>query len=98
MDTRPLALLIALDGTERVWAIEEPPRPAYYVARHVPFTVKFSKDPVWCEPLPPHREVRLASMRSSSHKWLRVYNEGRSATPEDAYVYLEARAPHGEEP
>jgi hypothetical protein len=83
-----LAVLHALDGSTRVIAVPEYPPPEYYVPR----PVKFSATPDEAPPAytrPNHRMFRLSNLRDGHHKWMRVYNEGRSQTPESAYVYFE---------
>lgn len=88
--TTPLALLIGLDGSERVIAVPFPPKSEYLV----PVPVKYSVQVDEWAPMPVranHRVFRLSNMRTSSHRWWGVYNEGRSQTPEDGYVYLEVK-------
>lgn len=87
----PLAVLVALNGEERVWALSQVPPPyELLVPRKVPTTVLASKTaPVY---LPNPRRFKLhVGLRSPAHRWWNVYNEGRSQTPEDGFVYLEER-------
>lgn len=84
----PLALLVGLDQSERVLALLQLP-PVHEIL--VPATVKTR---VHVDDLsvgrPPHRVFRLSPhLRSRSHRWWEVYNEGRSRTPQDGFVYLE---------
>jgi hypothetical protein len=87
----PLAVLIALDGQEIVWALSSlPPPPEVLIPHRVPMSARVDADPT---PLPEHRRFRLHPfLRSKDHRWWCVYNEGRSRTLEDGFVYLEQRA------
>jgi len=81
-----LALLLGLDHSERVVAIRDPLLRVIYV--QVPKALTLAEEPV-ASHLPRHRVFRLSLFRSRDHRWMRVYNEGRTQTPEDGYVYLE---------
>jgi hypothetical protein len=86
----PLAVLLGLDGTERVWPLMTiPPPRELLVPRPQPMSVIASVEGSMT--LLEHRRFVLRpDLRSSTHRWWNVYNEGRSRTPEDAFVYLEA--------
>jgi hypothetical protein len=84
-------VFIARDHTIRVLPIPDPPPPRFEVPVPRP----------WCgleEPddrtkTPPRLVFQRAPFLSSDHAWWRVYNEGRSRTPERAPVYFEAPRP-----
>ena len=85
---RPVAVLLGLDGSTRVIAVPEPPPAVYELS--VPVTVTTREAPSASMAHQPHRIFRLQrSLRSQDHRWMRVYNDGRTQTPEDGYVYLE---------
>ena len=85
----PLAVLIARDGYEEVWAVTDPPPPVLYMAVKPTASLQGPTDVQ--SPLPERRFVLEPHLRVPSHRWWRVYNHGRSCTPEDGYVYLEAK-------
>lgn len=88
----PVAVLIALDQSERIVGIADPPPDVVHVPRRIKLSLV--PEPVPASSLPPHRQFRLCrALRSSSCRWWRVCNEGRTRTPEDAYVYLEVASP-----
>ncbi len=94
MYDHPIAVLMALDGSERVMRITEPPRPVYLVPRPTAFVVTRQETP--CMTLPNHRVFKLSRLRSGVYRFWRVYNEGRTQTPEDGYIYFERQ--EGSEP
>ena len=85
----PLAVLIGRDGSERTWTLQVLPPPGEILiprSRHATVEVDTAAR---TNPLE-HRRFRLsASLRSRSHRWFNVYNDRRSRTPEDGFVYLE---------
>jgi hypothetical protein len=85
----PLALLLGLDYSERVWSLTRlPPPHELFIAAEAKMSA--SVEDVPSAYLRPHRVFRLARhLRSRSHRWWEVYNEGRSRTPQDGFVYLE---------
>ena len=88
----PLAVLIGLDGYQRTWVLMTlPPPPELLIPRSAPVSTTLTpRDPSL--PCQNHRVFRLShDLRSRSSRWWRVYNEGRSRTPEDGFVYLEER-------
>lgn len=89
MHDHPVALLISLDKSERLIGIPEPPPREYLVPRQVPFAVSVDETPLLS--VSDHRVFRLSPWRASQEQFMRVYNEGRSQTPTNAYVYLEVR-------
>lgn len=84
----PVAVLIARDG-ERVIGVPEPPPTVYRFA--VPERCGLDQEPADCSrPAVGRRRLfRLSPVRSASVRFWRTYNEGRSRTPEGAYVYFE---------
>lgn len=85
------ALLISRKGEgERVVEIPDLPPHTYIVPIPRRFTLEEPTSVM--SSLPTYRTFRLNLMfRSHEYQWMRVYNEGRSQTPEDAYVYFEDR-------
>ncbi len=87
-----VAVLLSLGGApERVVRVSEPPPDEWLVlARPTPSWPGDQADRT--RPLS-RRLYRLErSWRSPDHQWWRVYNEGRTQSPEPAYVYREVRA------
>lgn len=85
----PVAVLVGRDGHERVIRTTEPPPPTYRVVIHQPLSVHPSPEPPRYESLRVRTFLLSNKFRSRDHWWWRVYNEGRSMTPENGYVYLE---------
>lgn len=86
----PIAVLVSLDGDQREVRVSDPPPPEYLVARRVPMSVEAATELTEMARAN-HRRFRLSADRRSTRRWWRVYNDGRSQTPEYAYVYFEIR-------
>lgn len=92
LPTQPQAVLVGFNGLERVVSI-----PIVLPELYLPAAQSRCLAGTPCEidqlmQAPRRRVFRLnLSVRVSSHRWLRVYNDGRSATPEDGYLYQEVR-------
>ena len=92
----PLGVLLDRDHNTTVVRLNSlpPPREWYLPARRK-MALRVDEPPDL--PPPPHRVFRLTNFRSRDHRWWNVYNEGRSRTPEDGFVYFEAIPPRREE-
>lgn len=86
----PVGLLIGHDGYEHIVRLSNPPPPAYEVPIPQRLNLCASPDPPRFEPIP-RRVFKLAG-RTRRVRWWFVYNDGRSRTPEDGFVYLEQSA------
>ncbi len=83
--TSPVAVLYPLKGEP--WTMVIPSvLPEILVARRVPFSAHI-EDPPSFETN--HRRFRLSPHRSRTYRWWEIYNDGRSATPQDGFVYFE---------
>ncbi len=79
---RPRAILFTLDGGEPIELILPDVRPVVYLPSRVEGS-DFRHQPT-------HREFRLdATRRNLAMRWWRVYNNGRTCSPEDGFVYFE---------
>ena len=85
---RPVAVLIARDGYEQIVSIAYPFPPTYEVAILQRYSVLPDAEPPSYQSIP-RRVFKRSNMLSAEHRWWRVYNEGRSGTPEAVPVYLE---------
>lgn len=86
------AVLLRRGGEEAtIVEIPYPPAPDYLEPRRA--RRGFHEDPDPSRPRPEHRRYRLSSMRSKAPeaRWMEVYNEGRSQTSHDGFVYVEER-------
>lgn len=86
----PVAVLLGLDHSERVIAVPESPPQVYELA--IAQTPRVNESEASSMADQPRRVFRLSRLRSTDHRWMRVYNDGRTQTPEDGYVYLEVAA------
>ena len=86
----PIAVFVGRDGWQEVRRLYEfPPPRCVYLPRRVPLSLV---DQDASKPRPVDHIFRLApTLRAPSHRWWRVFNDGRSRTPEDGFVYLEER-------
>ncbi len=89
----PVAVLIGLDQHERVVEVTEPPPRIYEVPIPVKWSItEFTDAPAYLNLA--RRTFRLDPLqRSLDYRWIRVYNEGRSQTPENGYIYFEVTEP-----
>lgn len=84
------AVLIGLDKSERVVSVQVPPSEMLDVP--VPPKWNINNGGVRVPSVVERRTFRLSRRhRSRTHRWMRIYNEGRTQTPEDGYVYFEVR-------
>lgn len=87
----PVALLLGLDSSERVWTITLPPPYELLVPRMAPLRVTRDEGDT-THLRDDHRRFRLrADLASRDHRWWHTAVNGRSRTPEDGFVYLEVR-------
>src|SRR5687767_6305988 len=87
----PMAVLIGLNGYQRAYALSSvPPPPVIEIAiRERLFVNAPDADASQYRPVP-RRTFRLSRQCvSRTYRWWHVYNEGRSRTPEDGFVYFE---------
>lgn len=85
----PVALLKSLDGTEQLVATVDPPPPALEFPVPQRFTIQEGDQ---SQPVVIHKRVfRRSNFKADEISWWRVFNEGRSRTPERARVYFEVR-------
>lgn len=69
--------------------IPYPPAPVYYQPRERA-SGAFGEEPDLSKPRPADRRFVLdRSLRSKDAQWMEIYNEGRSQTPKDGFVYKE---------
>jgi hypothetical protein len=84
----PVAVLVDRQGYEHVKAVTLPPPHEIYIPIRQRLSIHEAADPTHARI--PRRTFRLSrQMRTSSVRWWHVYNEGRSRTPEDGFVYFE---------
>ncbi len=86
----PIAVLVGLRGFERIERIQVPPPLEYFVPIWPKLQLVPTDDVPQFTPIP-RRVFRLRG-RTSTYRWWNVYNEGRSRTPEDGFLYLEQPA------
>lgn len=83
----PTILLMGRDGYERFVSVRLPFPPDYAIPVRRCMTVT-PDDALRYAPVD-RRTFRPCNLVSAEHRWWRVYNEGRSKTPEPVPVYLE---------
>lgn len=86
------AVLIDRQQYERVISVPFPPPSEWFLPVPVAFNASVARD-LSTPHLPPRSRVFELSLTRrdgrAAHKWMLVYNEGRSQTPENAFVYFE---------
>jgi hypothetical protein len=90
-EAKPVAVLVCLDGEQFTRTLSGLPPPSeILIPRRVRYDLSDSADG---SSLPDNhrRFVLQRSVRSRAHRWWEIYNNGRSQTPHDGFVYLEAR-------
>ena len=86
----PVAELVGRDGYHTVVPLRLPAPPELYIPIRRAFSMSLAESEPHYNPIP-RRVFRLTTaFASRSHQWWRVYNEGRSRTPEYGFVYLES--------
>jgi hypothetical protein len=90
----PVAVLLPLDGgMPFIWALTALPPPIeLLVPRPATFSASIADAAAPPAPLSHRRFVLDTSLRSRLPRWWNVYNDGRSRTPEDGFVYREVKA------
>lgn len=94
----PIAVLVGLHGYERIVPLRSvPPPPQIEIPIREPWNLCASPDDVPRYQPIRRRTFKLCEFSSQSEQWWEVYNEGRSQTPQNGFVYFEVPASPPEE-